>query len=642
MFPFYNNYPGTDLHEIDLAYILKLYTQIGSNMADLMRWKSTHESEYEQLKHVVDGLINSLVDVVSPWDSSIAYSIFSIVEYQGTNYIAVQDVPVGIMITNTDYWQPANTVIEQVNAIGAVVNSIESTVNHYATFADVPVTIEKDRLVVVGDAICKVIDRTTANSYTFDLGTNTSIQIVFTHTFYKSWAPDADIADLCADLLALDRHIKVIVDTEETTANTIYLGAYLKLDGNKTGRIISSADPAIDIFIPNEDVPTEPYEINTLPYISDLMLWGDGTNTLVKLSDRSATSEGANKSGMTNCTLYNFKRAIQFIPMNNYIYSFDNVIFLGVRNEQTEEIALYFGDGTGPSNSGERYTFYGCVFSCDTSLYCDQMGTAQINFVSCSFDFFTKVIDGNRKFYFPVVFTACHFETDRSNYSISANDNDVSMNQCDFLYNMASVSGVNEFSDYSVVNQCVFNGSAMKLPPRVYTGKVNNDLSGSDKLYALPTYKTFEFQSDTVAVDSTHYENDQFSIAGNDFSHWTVSNIETPFGKAMRMIALDSVQWAMTLTPKTLPTVLNGLIIHPIISTDMNYADYAISVTVDGLTTNLKRSYFTEDNTNYNVTWYTTRLKVKDISTLRINVAFYTGRTAGEKFDFGGLCCVLF
>lgn len=124
MFPFFNNYPGTDLHEIDLAYILKLCAELRTNNTTLMAWKATHEQEYAELADKVDGLINNLVDVIVPWDSSIAYHIFSIVEYQGTNYIAVQDVPIGAMITDTDYWQPAQTVIEQVNAIGATVSDL--------------------------------------------------------------------------------------------------------------------------------------------------------------------------------------------------------------------------------------------------------------------------------------------------------------------------------------------------------------------------------------------------------------------------------------------------------------------------------------------------------------------------------------
>lgn len=117
-FPFFKHYPGTNLHEIDLDYVLQESDAAYQQTAELQAWADEHKAEYEELADKVDGLVNHLVDVIVPWDSSVEYPIYSIVEYQGTNYIAVQDVPVGAMITNTDYWRPANTVIEQINAIG--------------------------------------------------------------------------------------------------------------------------------------------------------------------------------------------------------------------------------------------------------------------------------------------------------------------------------------------------------------------------------------------------------------------------------------------------------------------------------------------------------------------------------------------
>lgn len=136
MFPFFNHYPGTDLHEIDLAYILKLCAELRASNTTLTQWKAAHEAEYTVLANKVDGLINSLVDVIVPWDSSIAYQIYSIVEYQGTNYIALQDVPVGVMITNTDYWQPANTALEQLNAISVSVSEMRDAIalTHNVTY----------------------------------------------------------------------------------------------------------------------------------------------------------------------------------------------------------------------------------------------------------------------------------------------------------------------------------------------------------------------------------------------------------------------------------------------------------------------------------------------------------------------------
>ena len=126
-FPFFKHYPGTNLHEIDLDYVLRESDAAYQAAEELQTWADEHEANYEELKHVVDSLVNHLVDVIVPWDSSIEYPIYSIVEYQGTNYIAVQDVPVGAMITNTEYWQPANTVIEQINAIGATVVELKES-----------------------------------------------------------------------------------------------------------------------------------------------------------------------------------------------------------------------------------------------------------------------------------------------------------------------------------------------------------------------------------------------------------------------------------------------------------------------------------------------------------------------------------
>lgn len=117
-------FPHTRTYDSDLGWLIKHVGLNTDNIEALQAWYATHKAEYDDLKNKVDGLINNLVDVIVPWDSSIAYRIFSIVEYQGTNYIAVQDVPVGAMITDTNYWQPANTVIQQINAISLLVSEI--------------------------------------------------------------------------------------------------------------------------------------------------------------------------------------------------------------------------------------------------------------------------------------------------------------------------------------------------------------------------------------------------------------------------------------------------------------------------------------------------------------------------------------
>lgn len=121
----YFEFPHTRNYDSDLGWLIVHVKDLLDCCENMTVWKASHEQEYNILAEKVEGLINNLVDVIVPWDSSIAYHIFSIVEYQGTNYIAIQDVPVGTMITNTAYWQPANTALEQINAIGVTVDSLK-------------------------------------------------------------------------------------------------------------------------------------------------------------------------------------------------------------------------------------------------------------------------------------------------------------------------------------------------------------------------------------------------------------------------------------------------------------------------------------------------------------------------------------
>lgn len=158
MFPFYNNYPGTDLHEIDLAYILKLCAELRASNETLTGWKAQHEAEYELLNDKVEGLVNSLVDVITPWDSSIEYPIYSIVGYQDQNYIAIQPVPVGVMITNTEYWQPANTAMEQINAIGVNVANMRRHIYYTSITSIEDIIADTDETLMIVNGGNLVLD----------------------------------------------------------------------------------------------------------------------------------------------------------------------------------------------------------------------------------------------------------------------------------------------------------------------------------------------------------------------------------------------------------------------------------------------------------------------------------------------------
>lgn len=128
----YFEFPHTRNYDSDLGWLIVHVKDLLDCCENMTAWKAAHEQEYNILAEKVEGLINNLVDVIVPWDSSIAYHIFSIVEYQGTNYIAVKDVPVGAMITDTTYWQPANTVVQQINAMAVIVGELNDKI-YYTT-----------------------------------------------------------------------------------------------------------------------------------------------------------------------------------------------------------------------------------------------------------------------------------------------------------------------------------------------------------------------------------------------------------------------------------------------------------------------------------------------------------------------------
>ena len=55
---FFNKYPYTDFHELNLDWVLSTIKKIIAAIDDFDEWRETHESEYQQLKDLYDDLMS--------------------------------------------------------------------------------------------------------------------------------------------------------------------------------------------------------------------------------------------------------------------------------------------------------------------------------------------------------------------------------------------------------------------------------------------------------------------------------------------------------------------------------------------------------------------------------------------------------
>ena len=53
---FFNKYPYTDFHELNIDFLLKNYKSLLDSLKDLDSWVETHETEYNALKKAVNDL----------------------------------------------------------------------------------------------------------------------------------------------------------------------------------------------------------------------------------------------------------------------------------------------------------------------------------------------------------------------------------------------------------------------------------------------------------------------------------------------------------------------------------------------------------------------------------------------------------
>ena len=141
----FENWPYSNFHDLNLDWILRTMReqvkiiqskveQINANTADIVDLKQQTAMLADQIETIIESGFSP--SFAGDWDINTAYPKWSMVYVpaEGTSYMAKQNVPAGIPITNTDYWQltadynaQMQEIQDQLDALDAKVNAVYNT-----------------------------------------------------------------------------------------------------------------------------------------------------------------------------------------------------------------------------------------------------------------------------------------------------------------------------------------------------------------------------------------------------------------------------------------------------------------------------------------------------------------------------------
>lgn len=153
---FFNKYPYTDFHELNLDWVLNMLKEL--------------DKEWDEFK------VLNTITIAGIWDISKNYPKYAIVEDSGTGYLSLKPVPAGIAINNLDYWLPVGTYATAITDLNSRVATLESTVSGLTS-------------TVSGHT-------TSINNLTTKLDVNNMLkgQIIYIGDSYLAgWTPDGDV-----------------------------------------------------------------------------------------------------------------------------------------------------------------------------------------------------------------------------------------------------------------------------------------------------------------------------------------------------------------------------------------------------------------------------------------------------------------
>ncbi len=165
---FFNEFPNTRTYDKDLGWLIHVVGQL----------------QIEVKTFIENNTIN-IPDQIT-WDITKQYTRNTLViDYDGTAYLSKQPVPIGIAITNTDYWMPIFNYDDSINTLRANIATNER--NHTTATAE----RHAGDLVWLGNALYKVtVDMPAGTAYI--AGTNVELYTIEDYLLFLKGAIAAE------------------------------------------------------------------------------------------------------------------------------------------------------------------------------------------------------------------------------------------------------------------------------------------------------------------------------------------------------------------------------------------------------------------------------------------------------------------
>ena len=165
---FFNEFPNTRTYDKDLGWLIHVVGQL----------------QIEVKTFIENNTIN-IPDQIT-WDITKQYTRNTLViDYDGTAYLSKQPVPVGIAITNTDYWMPIFNYDDSINTLRANIATNER--NHTTATAE----RHAGDLVWLGNTLYKVTADMPAGT-AYIIGTNVDLYTVEDYLLFLKGAITAE------------------------------------------------------------------------------------------------------------------------------------------------------------------------------------------------------------------------------------------------------------------------------------------------------------------------------------------------------------------------------------------------------------------------------------------------------------------